>query len=70
EDRPYSTCDLLYSLSDMAGLSYEGYDRTRSLFSPQFAVRERFVGALPYESVVRSTQEHSRNGEWKMENGE
>ncbi|MDR1098336.1 MAG: phosphoethanolamine transferase, partial [Tannerella sp.] len=39
EDRPYSTCDLLYSLSDMAGLSYEGYDRTRSLFSPQFAVR-------------------------------
>ncbi|MDR2042187.1 MAG: lipid A phosphoethanolamine transferase [Tannerella sp.] len=58
EDRPYSTCDLLYSLSDLAGVSYEGYDPTRSLFSPQFAARERLVGALPYESVVKSTQEY------------
>ncbi|MDR2764374.1 MAG: phosphoethanolamine transferase [Tannerella sp.] len=59
EDRPYSTCDLLYSLSNMAGVSYEGYDGTRSLFSPQFAVRERFVGTLPYESIVKSTREYT-----------
>ncbi|MDR2138567.1 MAG: phosphoethanolamine transferase [Tannerella sp.] len=59
EDRPYSTCDLLYSLSDLAGLSYEGYDRTRSLFSPQFTVRKRFVGDLLYESVIRNTREYS-----------
>ncbi|MDR1456114.1 MAG: phosphoethanolamine transferase [Tannerella sp.] len=59
EERPYSTCDLLYSLSDLAGLSYEGYDGSRSLFSPRFAVRERFVGALPYETVVRNTREYS-----------
>ncbi|MDR1676057.1 MAG: lipid A phosphoethanolamine transferase [Tannerella sp.] len=59
EDRPYSTCDLLYSLSDLAGLSYEGYDPARSLFSPQFAARERFVGAQPYESVVRNTREYN-----------
>jgi heptose-I-phosphate ethanolaminephosphotransferase len=59
ENRPYSTADLLYSLSDIAGLNYEGYDGSRSLFSPQFAVRERFVGDLPYESVIEKTQEYS-----------
>ncbi|MDR3269040.1 MAG: sulfatase-like hydrolase/transferase [Tannerella sp.] len=54
EDRPYSSADLLYSLSDMAGLSYEGYDGRRSLFAPQFAVCPRFVGELPYESVKKT----------------
>jgi heptose-I-phosphate ethanolaminephosphotransferase len=55
ENRPYSTVDLLYSLSDMAGLRYEGYDAGRSLFAPQYAVRPRFVGDLPYESVKKRT---------------
>ncbi|MDR3261622.1 MAG: sulfatase-like hydrolase/transferase [Tannerella sp.] len=59
EDRPYSTTDLLFGLSDMAGLNYEGYDNSRSLFTPQFAVRKRFVGDLPYESVIEKTQTYS-----------
>jgi heptose-I-phosphate ethanolaminephosphotransferase len=60
ENRSYSTCDLLYSLSDIAGLNYEEYDCTRSLFSPQFTVRERFVGDISYEAVVKNTEEYHR----------
>ncbi|MDR2470039.1 MAG: sulfatase-like hydrolase/transferase [Tannerella sp.] len=55
ENRPCSTADLLYGLSDLAKLSYEGYDCTRSLFSPQFTVRERFVGEMTYEDVLQNT---------------
>jgi heptose-I-phosphate ethanolaminephosphotransferase len=51
EDRAYSTADVLYALADMAGMSFEGYDASRSLFSSQFVVRERHVGKLNYELV-------------------
>jgi heptose-I-phosphate ethanolaminephosphotransferase len=60
ETRPCSTVDLLYSLSDLAGLQYEGYDSSRSLFSPDFAVRERYVGDTRYEDVVRQTRLYTR----------
>ncbi len=79
--RPYSTVDVLYSLSDLGGLRYQGYDTSRSIFSTQFASRPRIVGQIPYESVVDMTREirekHSRtsasntffdslNKEWKQ----
>ena len=79
--RPYSTVDVLYSLSDLGGLRYQGYDTSRSIFSMQFASRPRIVGQIPYESVVDMTREirekHSRpsasntffdslNKEWKQ----
>lgn len=55
-DRPYSTTDMLYSLSDIAGLSYKGYDDTRSIFSSQFVPRKRKVGDLSYETVIEQTK--------------
>jgi len=49
--RPYSTADFIYSVSDIAGLSYKDYDDTRSLFSQKFSPRERFVGEKKYEEI-------------------
>lgn len=49
--RSYSTSDFLYSLSDLAGLQYQDYDDTRSVFSMQFEPRERYVGELTYNEV-------------------
>lgn len=59
-DRPYSTTDMLYSLSDMAGLKYNGYDDSRSIFSSQFSPRERKIGNLSYEVVVEQTQSENK----------
>lgn len=49
--RSYSTCDFLYSLSDLAGLHYSDYDDKRSVFSIDFEPKERYVGELTYEEV-------------------
>lgn len=51
-NRPYSTADFIYSISDLAGLSYSDYDDTRSLFSRKFKPRERYVGEKKYKSIV------------------
>lgn len=59
-DRPYSTTDMLYSLSDIAGLRYYGYDDSRSIFSSQFTSRERKIGDLSYETVIEQTQTGSK----------
>lgn len=50
--RSYSTEDFIYSISDIAGLHYKGYDDSRSLFSSQFKERERYVGDKPYKKIV------------------
>ncbi|NDV77503.1 sulfatase-like hydrolase/transferase [Dysgonomonas sp. 511] len=51
-NRPYSSEDLVYSISDIAGLNYEDYNDTRSLFSKGFTPRERYVGKKKYEAIV------------------
>ncbi len=35
-DRKYSLAELIHTWSDLAGLTYDGYDPTRSLVNPQF----------------------------------
>ncbi|MDR2953786.1 MAG: sulfatase-like hydrolase/transferase [Prevotella sp.] len=50
-DRPYSTSDFIYSISDIAGLSYEDYNDSRSLFSSTFIPKPRFVGEKEYEEI-------------------
>lgn len=40
--RPYTTDNLIYTWSDLAGLSYEGFDATKSVINPQFLVRPTF----------------------------
>jgi heptose-I-phosphate ethanolaminephosphotransferase len=57
ESRPFSTTDLLYSLADMAGLRFEGYDASLSLFSPHFVPRKRNIGDLTYDYVKIRTEE-------------
>ena len=51
KNRPYSSEDFIYSVSDIAGLEYEGYDDTRSLFSHAFEARKRYVGEKRYEEI-------------------
>ena len=55
--RPYSTADLPYTMADLAALRFPGYDDTRSLLSPRFRPRPRWVGDLSYESVIDMTRQ-------------
>ncbi|MDR1601913.1 MAG: sulfatase-like hydrolase/transferase [Tannerella sp.] len=58
EERPFSTTDALHSLANMAGLNFEGYDASRSLFSPHFVPHKRNVGDLTYDDVkIRTAEE-------------
>ena len=47
-DRKYSSSELIHTWSDLAGLSYDGYDPTRSITSPQFKQITRWIGD-PYK---------------------
>jgi heptose-I-phosphate ethanolaminephosphotransferase len=60
--RPFSTADFLYSITDLAGLRYENFDATRSLFNQAFKPRERYVGEYTYQEVKDMTKdlEHSK----------
>lgn len=57
KDRPYSTEDFIYSISDLAGLEYTDYKDTRSIFSQTFVPRERYVGERKYEEIKRRFKE-------------
>ncbi|WP_255489376.1 sulfatase-like hydrolase/transferase [Dysgonomonas sp. 216] len=50
--RPYSTADLVYSISNLAGIDYIDYDKKRSLFSPDFKPSERYVGSHLWEDLI------------------
>ncbi|WP_414165341.1 phosphoethanolamine transferase CptA [Superficieibacter sp. BNK-5] len=47
-NRKYSSSELIHTWSDLAGLSYTGYDPTRSIVSPQFVQKTRWIGN-PYK---------------------
>ena len=47
-NRKYSSSELIHTWSDLAGLSYDGYDATRAIASPQFVEATRWIGN-PYE---------------------
>ncbi|HFZ8996782.1 TPA: phosphoethanolamine transferase CptA [Citrobacter freundii] len=63
-DRKYSSSELIHTWSDLAGLTYDGYDPTRSIVSPQFKQITRWIGnpykkkalmdydSLPYGNLV------------------
>lgn len=44
-NRPFSSTDFIYTLSDMVGIKFKGMDVTRSLVSDQFEMHERWIGA-------------------------
>lgn len=47
-NRKYSLMNFIYTCSDLAGLSYNGYDPTRSVVNPQFVQTPRWIGN-PYQ---------------------
>lgn len=47
-NRKYSSSELIHTWSDLAGLTYDGYDATRSITSPQFVETTRWIGN-PYK---------------------
>jgi len=50
-NRPYSTADFMHSISNLAGLDFVDYNPNRSIFSPQFEPKERFVGSISWEEL-------------------
>ena len=50
-DTPYTTEDVIYSISQLSGLLYEEYDDTKSIFSDQFKEKRRMVGNKFYEDL-------------------
>jgi glucan phosphoethanolaminetransferase (alkaline phosphatase superfamily) len=53
-DRSYVTSDLLYSITDLARLSFSGMDPTRSVFSRSFVARTRMTADRDYDSFARA----------------
>lgn len=51
KNRPYTTEDAIYSISDLAGLQYEDYQDERSIFSQKFVEKERYVGDKKYIEI-------------------
>ena len=53
-ERKYSSSELIHTWSDLAGLSYDDYDPTRSLVNPQFVETTRWIGNPDKPSELRS----------------
>lgn len=49
-DRKYSSSQLIHTWSDLSGLTFDGYDPTRSITSPQFVEVPRLIGN-PYKKA-------------------
>lgn len=56
ENRPFSTANFLYSLSDLAGISYKDYKDNKSIFSRDFKKEPRYIGDLTYEEVIERSK--------------
>jgi heptose-I-phosphate ethanolaminephosphotransferase len=52
-DRPYSSSHLIHTWADLAGLSFDELDRSKSLVSDSFKVRPLLIGD-PYQTAQRA----------------
>ena len=50
-ERPYRTDALIHTLLDVMQIRTEHFDSSRSLFSPDFEVRERIYNGKPYQRM-------------------
>jgi len=50
-NRPYSTEDVIHTISSLSKLKYADFDPSRSILSANFIVKDRFVNNKPYKSV-------------------
>jgi len=61
-DRKYSSAELIHTWSDLAGLSYDGYDPTRSIVNPAFKESTRWIGN-PYQKNALRDYDALPNGD-------
>ncbi|WP_312775089.1 phosphoethanolamine transferase CptA [Atlantibacter hermannii] len=61
-DRKYSSAELIHTWSDLAGLSYDGYDPTRSIVNPAFRESTRWIGN-PYQKNALRDYDALPNGD-------
>ena len=52
-DRPYSSSHLIHTWADLAGLSFDELDRSKSLVSDSFKARPLLIGD-PYQTEQRA----------------
>lgn len=50
-NRPYSTGDAIFSISDLANIKYKDYDDTKSIFSKNYIPKERYIGDMTYDQI-------------------
>ena len=60
--RKYSSAELIHTWSDLAGLSYDGYDPTRSIVNPAFKESTRWIGN-PYQKNALRDYDALPNGD-------
>jgi len=54
ENRPFITEDFIHSISGLAGLNYDGFERERNLFDSKYLLPKiRWVGDVTYEEVLK-----------------
>ena len=56
-DRPYQTAHLIHTWADLAGLSFDGYDPTKSLVNARFRERPLLVGDPASQKGLRDLRE-------------
>lgn len=61
-DRKYSSAELIHTWSDLAGLSYDGYDPKRSIVNPAFKESTRWIGN-PYQKNALRDYDALPNGD-------
>ena len=52
-ERPYSTDDVIHSMMDLIGVSYDKKDTCRSIFSPEFQPKVRKVNDKNFDEEVK-----------------
>jgi len=56
-DRPYQTAHLIHTWADLAGLSFDGYDPTKSVVNARFRERPLLVGNPASPKGLRDLRE-------------
>jgi len=59
-NRPYSTEDVIHTISSLSKLKYADFYPSRSILSANFIVKERFVNNKPYKAVPDKKAEIER----------
>lgn len=50
-NRPYSSGDVIFSISDLANIKYKDYNDAKSIFSKNYIPQKRYIGDMTYDEV-------------------